>query len=47
MQIFARPETARAGFSLVDVCVALAILAIALGTLVGSVFWAMRLEEVN
>lgn len=30
-----------------DVCVALAILAIALGTLVGSVFYAMRLEEAN
>lgn len=27
--------------------VALAVLAIALGTLVGSVFWAMRLEDVN
>jgi len=47
MQVLPRPEPARAGFSLVDVCVAMAILAIALGTLVGSVFWAMRLEEVN
>ena len=37
----------RSAFALVDVCVALAILAVALGTLVGSVFWAMRLEEVN
>lgn len=37
----------RAGFALVDVSIALAILAIALGTLVGSIFWAMRLEEAN
>jgi hypothetical protein len=40
-------STRRAGFSLVDVAVALAILAISLGTLLGSVFWAMRLEEAN
>lgn len=37
----------RAGFSLVDVCVALFILAIAVGALVGSTFSAMRLEQVN
>jgi hypothetical protein len=47
MQIPHRPGPARAGFSLVDVCIAIAILAIALGTLVGSVFWALRLEEAN
>lgn len=47
MQILHRPKSRRAGFSLVDVCVALAILAIALGTLIGSVFYALRLEEAN
>lgn len=40
-------EAERAGFSLVDVCVSLAILTIGLGTLLGSVFWATRLEVVN
>jgi type II secretory pathway pseudopilin PulG len=47
MQLSPRPRSARSGFSLVDVCVALAILATALGTLVGTVFWSMRLDEVN
>lgn len=47
MQLPHRPRSARDGFSLVDVCVALAILAIALGTLVGTVFWALRLDEAN
>lgn len=47
MQILRRPKAGRDGFTLVDVCVAIAILAIALGTLVGCVLWAMRLEEVN
>lgn len=47
MLLLQRQRSARDGFSLVDVCVALAILAIALGTLVGTVFWAMRLDEVN
>ncbi len=47
MQVPHRHGSSRAGFSLVDVCVAIAILAIALGTLVGTVFWAMRLEEAN
>lgn len=42
-----RLRSRRAGFALVDITIALAVLAIALGTLVGSVFWAMRLEEVN
>ncbi len=47
MQVLSRHEPVRAGFSLVDVCVSIAILAIGLGTLVGSVFWATRLELVN
>ncbi len=47
MLLLHRPRSTRDGFSLVDVCVALAILAVALGTLVGTVFWAMRLDEVN
>lgn len=38
---------ARAGFSLVDICVAVAILAVALGTLIGTVFHALRLEQAN
>lgn len=47
MQVFERPRSARQGFTLVDVCIALGVLAIGLGTLVGTVFWAMRLEEAN
>lgn len=47
MQLIHRPVSARDGFSLVDVCVALFILAIALGALIGSVFFAMRLEQAN
>ncbi|MSR62504.1 MAG: hypothetical protein EXS08_08670 [Planctomycetes bacterium] len=47
MRTTQRPKHAREGFSLVDVCVALFILAIALGTLVGSIFYALRLEDVN
>ena len=47
MRLLNRTRTHRAGFSLVDICVALTILAIALGTLIGTVFWAMRLDEIN
>jgi type II secretory pathway pseudopilin PulG len=47
MQILPRQRWRRSGFSLVDVCVALAILAIALGTLIGTVLYALRLEEAN
>jgi len=47
MQLLQRPRTTRDGFSLVDVCVALAILAVALGTLVGTIFWSMRLDEAS
>jgi hypothetical protein len=47
MRIHHRSRSARSGFTLVDVCIAVAILAIALGVLLGTVFWAMRLDEVN
>jgi len=47
MRTLQRPILPQDGFTLVDVCVALFILAIALGTLVGSIFYALRLEEVN
>lgn len=48
MEILSRRQRAeRAGFTLVDVCVATLILAIAMGTLIGSVFSAMRLEQAN
>lgn len=47
MRMLALPSSTRDGFSLVDVCVALAILATALGILIGSVFYALRLEQAN
>lgn len=47
MKSLPRRVPRRAGFSLVDVCVAIAILAIAMGTLIGTVFYALRLEEAN
>ena len=37
----------RAGFSLIDVCVSMALLAIALGILIGSSLSAMKLDQVN
>lgn len=47
MQRLHRKRSARSGFSLVDICVALVILAVALGTLIGTVFHALRLEQSN
>ena len=41
------PRRSRAGFAIVDVCVSLLILVVALGALLGSVFSAMKLAEVN
>ena len=41
------PVRVRTGFAIVDVCVSLLILVVALGALLGSVFSAMRLAEVN
>lgn len=37
----------RAGFSLVDVCLSMALLVIGLGVLIGSTFSAMKLDQVN
>ena len=39
--------SSRAGFSLVDVCVSMALLAISLGVLIASAFSAMKLDQVN
>jgi hypothetical protein len=47
MLVLRAVPAARRGFSLIDVCVATALLAVAMGTLVGSVFWAMRLDETT
>jgi len=41
------PTPSRAGFSLVDVCLSMALLAIALGILIGSSLSAMKLDQVN
>lgn len=37
----------KAGFSLVDLCVALFLLATSLGALIGSIFYSLKLEDVN
>lgn len=41
------PHPARSGFSLVDVCLSMALLVIGLGVLIGSTFSAMKLDQVN
>lgn len=47
MQTRPRAAHSSSGFSLIDVCVALLILAIAVGALVGTMFSALRLDQVN
>jgi len=41
------PHASRSGFSLVDVCLSMALLVIGLGVLIGSTFSAMKLDQVN
>lgn len=41
------PHAARSGFSLVDVCLSMALLVVGLGVLIGSTFSAMKLDQVN
>ncbi|MEQ1893905.1 MAG: hypothetical protein ABL998_15300, partial [Planctomycetota bacterium] len=41
-----RPQS-RAGFSLVDVCLSMALLVVALGVLIGSTFSALELDRSN
>lgn len=44
---FRSPSRTSRGFALVDICISLVILAIAMGVLVGSVFSAMRISQAN
>ena len=41
------PGRGRSGFALLDVCIALLVLVVAMGVLLGSIFSAMRLAQVN
>ena len=41
------PQVSRSGFSLVDVCMSMALLVVGLGVLIGSTFSAMKLDQVN
>jgi hypothetical protein len=47
MQTVSRKRARRAGFSLVDVSIATLVMALGMGTLVGSVFASMRREQEN
>jgi hypothetical protein len=47
MRTCSRRATRTGGFSLVDLCVALVILAVAVSSLVGATFSALRLDRVN
>ncbi len=47
MRTRSRTLRPRSGFALIDVCVALLVLAVAVGALVGTMFSALRLDQVN
>jgi type II secretory pathway pseudopilin PulG len=47
MRVRSRVLASDSGFTLIDVCVGLLVLAIAVGALVGTMFTALRLDRVN